>query len=390
VEQVMGRLDGHQFWRLTGISALVVIASATVAYAVGGGGGGVNPAPIIGCVNDQSGFVRIVSSSTQFRPSEHLVQFEPFAGPASLSVDCTAGQSVNQALGSVSPIAPSVSITIKGICTASVSINRDNVTLQGADTSSGLQSPSSNSDVLSIGSARNISINQLILQGGGTGLGAGSGAIVSVNGGVIRNNSTFAAFAHDGGSIHLDGGVLISGTAAGCCQAVAAFGGSSVSIQHATIQNNPNNLGVFAFVGASIDIGPGALVQNTGGASAADGGSLSVREGHVTHNSSGVSADGAHLLIQDGALIDHNSGSGVSLRNGSTLRMQNATVNANGQNGIELRDTSTADLSGISSTNNGGWGILCEGPPAVAQILTETGIGNVSGNTAGQINCPLT
>jgi hypothetical protein len=128
-----------------------------------------------------------------------------------------------------------------------------------------------------------------------------------VNGGTISNSHTFAVHAHEGGSIMLAGGVLVTDT-------------------------------------------------------------------------------GFH------AVVAQNAGSGVEVGVGSTLAMQRATIKQNGGHGIHLAGTSSAAFGGGDNTitGNGGWGITCDGPPAVAQIQVGQGIGDVSGNAAGQISCPTT
>src|SRR5947209_7791289 len=73
---------------------------------------------IVGCAKNVNGQLRIVGSPSDCAPSEHAVQFAaPQApnGPAAVTVDCAAGQSVNQALADTAD-ATQVDITIKGTC----------------------------------------------------------------------------------------------------------------------------------------------------------------------------------------------------------------------------------------------------------------------------------
>ena len=67
------------------------------------------------------------------------------------------------------------------------------------------------------------------------------------------------------------------------------------------------------------------------------------------------------------------------------------TIKNNTGNGVHLAGTASGGFNQMNTiTGNSQWGIFCDGPPAVAQIQTPPAIDDISGNSAGQINCPET
>lgn len=406
-----------------------------VAYATGaiGSDGGA----IVGCAKDQNGQLRVVSQASDCLPSEHVVLLgtpQGAPGPASVFVDCAAGQTIGDALQQTAS-ATSVDITVKGTCTETVGISRDHVSLHGGGPGDGLAAPAPDAPVLKVEAARYVRLDTLTLRGGRWGLiatdgasvnasnlaisgiggqdvlslagatlnlsnstitggdegvSANSGGSVGVDGGTISGAQS-AVHAHEDGSIVLAGGVVV--TDAGF-HAVVAQDGGSVLLQSATVENS-GGTGVFAFQGGSVFVTRDALVQNNrfGGVGANAG--VAEVDGHVTHNQ-GVGVfgyNGGHITIQDGALVDENDGDGVQAGVGSTVVVQGATIRDNTTAGIHLTGTASAAFGGgnVTITGNGWWGVFCDGPPSVAQLQTSGSPNvNVSGNAAGQIDCPTT
>ena len=99
------------------------------------------------------------------------------------------------------------------------------------------------------------------------------------------------------------------------------------------------------------------------------------------------SSSSAHL--QD-AILENNPGGGLVVALASTAQVQDSTIGGNGGDGINLSDTSVVQFDFPTSNNqitgNTGWGIDCQSSPAVA--MTVGGAGTVTGNGAGQDNCP--
>jgi hypothetical protein len=431
----------------------VLGAGATVAWATGLVGVSFvgSDGSITACVQQANGNVRLIDPSSakkdlnSCKNTEAEVTFNQKGqkgatgargptgpqgmspGPASVTVDCSAGQSINQALTDTAD-ATSVQITVKGTCTESVGIFRDNVTLQGASSGGGIVSTSGNLPALTVG-GRGVSVQGLTLGGtdGSGGLGAVSGATVQMQdmhvtgGGVgaVENSSvslTNVTVDQCGGGVTAMGGATVfidGGSITGCgikassggsvflrdgvSVASAPFGGvdarngGSVVVDSATISNN-GNWGVIADGGGSVILeGPDTLVTgNTGfaGVSVVNGGTVDVSDGaRISGNVVGVSAgSGGHVSISRGAIVEHSTGAGIRLVGASTLSMDGqASVSDNGGDGVSLSDTSVAQFVDAIVTGNAGYGIRCDGPPSVAVIRGPTD--GVTGNAAGQVAC---
>jgi hypothetical protein len=91
--------------------------------------------------------------------------------PLARVVDCGAGETVAATLAAAADHVGPLTITIRGTCTESVTLTRDNVTLRGAGAGDGLRAPASAATVLSLGGARDIVLSRLTLDGGGAARG---------------------------------------------------------------------------------------------------------------------------------------------------------------------------------------------------------------------------
>jgi hypothetical protein len=285
--------------------------------------------------------------------------------PLNLTVDCNAGQTVAGALGQAGQRPSLVVILISGVCVESVAINRNNTDLRGATPGDGLQAPSAQANVLSIG-ARDVSVSGLTLSGGtGVLIGAGS-AVRIMNSRVVGSSfhgmSIFSAFV-DLSSTTVEGNAILG---------IQAMSGSLLRLRGSFIQNNGGGLG----------IANGSFLLLDGGT-------------QVVSNGSGASVNFGSTLHVGTARVENNDMSGVDLAGGSVAHFGFGggvgVVRNNGGHGLLLLDTSVASAAFEGGTaqivDNGGFGILCSGPPAVAQIVGQ--IGTVSGNTLGDINCPI-
>jgi parallel beta helix pectate lyase-like protein len=426
-------LHMHRRGSRVALAALVLLACvASAAYAGVFGGAAGNA--ITACAKNANGQLRVVSDPSQCLPSEYAIQLaepQPPPGPQNVTVDCGAGQSINQAIQQADPNEP-LTINIQGTCTEAVHVGRDNVALLAASPGSGIQAPSANDTALMFGGARGASVQGLTLSGGSAGIGAygamyqaqdvhitgaangvqaggnsvvsltnvtidgcqfgigaGSGASVGVVGGSITGCRFFAVNVLDGADVTLNGGVAVADSR---FQGVVADSGGSIQINDATISNS----GIFdvAAFGGNVTVnGSNTLVTGStfAGVSASDGGNASVTNGaRVSGNGGGgVSADnGGHLLVQDGGIVENNTGPGINLTGASSLRMRGgAVVRGNSGDGVHLSDTSVAEVGDGTSqiTGNGGYGIVCDGPPSVAVIRGNPG--TVSSNALGQIAC---
>lgn len=355
---------------------------------------------------------------------QRVAVLENATQPLSLTVDCNAGETVNDALNLAGNRPGVVSIIIIGVCAEQVDILRDNTWLGGASAGDGIQAPS-NFSALNIDGARHVHLNQLTLMGGDFGLSAGRGAEFEASDLVVTGaqfgvhlsfNSTGILInaVLDGnaeGIVVQDGGVLqvVGGVVDNSSEAVLVEGGH-VSLQ-GTVVRNSGLRGLFAANGGSI-MARDTIVENSAdtGVQVNQGGSIVFERGTIRnnrslgvamHGSSGVFAGGASItdnasgiglfngsrVAFGDAIVRNNGDVGILLIGGSSIRPQNLLVENNASNGIVLVDTSVAEFDGTSQViNNGGWGIFCQPSPAVAQLSGPPGV--VSGNGAGQVSCP--
>ena len=354
-----------------------------------------------------------------------------------VEVNCGDGDSIQEAVDSVSPGDPTT-IFITGVCTENIVITTDDVTLRneppGRDE---IIAQDPGQSAILIDGARRVSLKKLILTGGDQVLRATGGASFSaskvtitgagffglvvedtatgtltnstvnhtgeqsikvlsngslkVSGGLIENSGGSGVLASSGGHVELTGGAVVRAT--GGTGGHAGRGGS-IEVNDAIIEKS-GVVGMSVNVGGSLTVdGPNTFVRNNndGGLIAGLGGSLAVIGGaHVIKNNAGGIGGfvGAHIVIQDGAIVEENTGDGVTLAGGSTANIQGSFIRKNIGNGVHLRDTSVGIFDATNKiSGNTGFGIICDPPPAVAQI--EIGdVATVSGNTAGQIDCPI-
>ena len=138
--------------------------------------------------------------------------------------------------------------------------------------------------------------------------------------------------------------------------------------------------------GHGVSVNQGQLYQGVG-----DFFNLTPGPDQITGNGySGISGwNGAHLDIQH-LTVTNNIQHGIALSLQSTLRIYDATVSGNHLNGIVLWDGSSVARYSTDSprdtiTGNSGWGIICY---PNSHLVGGTGASGVSGNLAGQVNCP--
>lgn len=436
----MGR--GQSRVRLAFLAVLGLVIAGGVAYAAIPGGTGV----ISGCFNNVHGGLRMIDTEAgdTCKNNETAISWNQQGppgpqgppgvtpGPAERTVDCSAGETVSGALAQTSA-APSVTITIRGTCAESIFLRRDNVTLQGAMPADGLSAPGPGGVVLSLNGAQRTQLRNMKITGGSSGIWAvegarfstfnlsvhgfsntgilvgtnsvanlsnttvtggkggvdvGEGATATINGGTISGARFFNVHARGGASVSLGGGALVTGSGFHGAQADT---GGSITVGAATIQDSAGT-GLFAFQGGSVAAFNGSLIKdNRQGGVGANAGVAQISGGRVSGNSpmGTLAYNGGALTIQDGAVVEDNTGSGVQLGVASTLAVQQATIRRNTGHGISANDTSVIGGQGNEIVDNGGWGVWCQGPPAVAMISTAPGgLGNISGNAAGDENCP--
>lgn len=283
--------------------------------------------------------------------------------PLNLTVDCNSGQTVGSALQQAGPRASRVTITVVGVCMEAVTISRNNTTLQST-TGGGLQAPSDQANVLSIG-AKDVTIAGLTLSGG-------RGVQVNSRSNVSITNSQVIGSAFHGVSIF----------------------SAVVDVRNTTVSGSAV-VGIQANSGSILRLNSNSVVQgNVYGLDIADG-SFALLDGGTLVDGNGVSVSFGSTLQVGNAIVRNSGGAGVTLTGGSVAHFGFGgglgVISGHASHGMLLRDTSVASsfFSGGAAqiTDNGGFGVFCSGPPAVAQIVGQIGI--VTGNTSGQSNCPV-
>lgn len=364
---------------------------------------------------------------------QRIAELEALSQPLNLTVNCADGETVADALAQAASTIGRVTITIVGVCTESVTITRNDVTLQGASPGDGLQAPSLGSTILRLIGGHITRLNQLTLTGGGVGLQALGGAFFSASdlhitgasnagivvvtnaSGTLRNstveNCRRGIDAREGGSlivdaslidkstsfgVHLEPGgtvTLVNGTVVRGSGGFGAFvNGGSLEIIGATVEGSVQD-GVVVESSGSALIKSGSLIQNNGGFGlvAHNSGAIRLSDGARVANNLGsgiLGFNGGGVFISNGAIVEFNTGAGVELSGGSSARIDNGSIiQGNNLDGVHLSDTSVATFQDAQVINNGGVGIACDLPPAVAQIhLFNT---TVSGNGNDTIACPI-
>lgn len=409
----------------------------SVAYATGAIGSGTGNTSYTACVKTENGQLRIVSTSSQCRPSEYAIQLAqpaPTPSPQNVTVNCGAGQSIQQAIDQANITEP-LNITVVGTCAEMVTINRDDVSLSSGSPGAGIQAPAGSLAALSLNDARGINLKQMTLVGGSNTLNAynnsdftayqlhvsgGSSTDVSanlgssgeLNGVTVTNAGQSGIVVGNGGSISIDGGT-VSGSGTDGIDA----GGGHIAINGVVVSNS-GFTGVYASIGGSVVVSNSTIQASGVGVRAGTGGSIQLNgnagpvlvednqfQGVAVDSGSSVLINGAQVSgnAQDGIIVfgtgslelqnstvQSNAGNGVTLALGSSALFQGNTISNNAHDGININDTSVAQFGFPSGNNivtgNGGWGVNCQTSPAVAMITG--GVGTVSGNTAGQNNCP--
>lgn len=393
------------------IIASVLLGTLTFVRQVGADGG--DTTLIHACLTP-AGTVRIVGANTGCLPAETplhwptVAKVDAITEPQVFTVNCP-GDSVADALAQATTLGP-VTINIAGICPESVTIDRDDVVLQGISLGDGLQAPSPDSVVLRLErGARRIELRELSISGGVFGVFVADGSALLSNA-TVENAGVFGVAVGPGGSLDIRGGLIsnngagvdVSGGKASLGDGVVVrnspFGNvrvsnaGTVSVSGATIESGGS--GVVALHGGAVELSPATVVRdNNGDGIVARAGTVSISGSLIANNTDNgvLGVEGGRIELA-GAIVEGNGGSGVDLRVGSSLRIHDgAIVRANTAHGIRIGDVSVATLGDPNLplpqiTDNAGWGIFCDPAPAVAQIAGGTVA--FSNNGAGDENCP--
>src|SRR5581483_754839 len=259
----------------------------------------------------------------------------------SATVDCSTGGSVSQALA-----AGATQVTVRGTCTESLSINRDDVTLVG-EPGATISGPDPDVNTINV-RANRVTIDGLTVTGGRNGITGLGAANLTLRNCIVRSTGRTGIAYSNGASGTVDGCTVDSNPRDGI-----VVDGSQATILNSTATNNRN--GVAVVNGSTSRIG-------------------------ITDRLAGA-----------GNTISHNGANGVSVNAGSTATIAMNTITNNGTNaslpgraGIGLFLSASADIVGGNTiTGNAGPGIAASvGSTAVLgdQSFGLSSVNTISGN----------
>lgn len=363
--------------------------------------------------------------------SQKFAWVAPPTQPLNITVDCSAGDRLNEAIENGANWLGPVIITISGVCTENIYIDRDNVSLIGATVNSGIHAPNTGGVSLTL-TGRHINItgisatsisgdtaflatdgasfkannfkvygsiivelnatgkfNELsVANSSSAGVYADKNGAVILNHSVIDNSARFGVSASRGGNISLSNGSVVKNT--GWHGAFVDTGGSLV-VDSSTIESSAQS-GIFIQLGGHVEVINGSAIQTSNGVHVR-GGTFLLRNSTVANNvGNGISISaGGSINIQDGGVVESNTGFGIAVGGASSAYFElGSIVQQNTLDGIRIDDTSVAQFDigddGTKILGNGGIAVVCGDSPAVAQIVgaPET----ISGNGADVIQCP--
>jgi hypothetical protein len=270
-------------------------------------------------------------------------------GGGSATVDCSSGGSVSQALA-----AGATQITVRGICTESIEVNRDDVTLLG-EPGATIRGPDPTVNTINV-RANRVTIDGLTVTGGRNGItGLGAANLTVRNCTVQFTGRTGISYAS--GS---------SGTVDGCVSQSNGRDGIAVDGAQANILNST----------ATSNTRTGMLVSNGGTA----------RIGLTDR------------FTAAGNTIAHNGSSGVTVVYGSTATIAMNTITDNGtspnlpQLGINIISSFVSIAGGNNISNNAGQGVFAGtgsnvllGDPSVGLTTVNTISGNGNSASSGGV-----
>ena len=295
-----------------------------------------------------------------------------------VAVDCGAGDTIAKAL-TLGDDRKSMLVLVSGICSESVFIDRNDVTLSAASTGATVSGPDASTDAITVTASR-VTIDGLTVTGGHNGITADGAPGLTVHNVIVqgtgRNGITYArgasgmidgstvtGNARDGVSIDSASATIINSqiTQNGRNGINVALGASArIGIDNA---NNPagNTIGGNASIGVSIVFGSTAFIamnQITGnGTSAAAG---NPRFG-VSVNSASADIVGGNTISGNGAqgIFVRSSAVGIGDTNFGFTTVNTITSNGNSASpgGIFGFQGSSLNIRDAVVSNNSGFGI---------------------------------
>lgn len=414
------------------ISVILTLLGAALGLPTAAIADGGDPNLIHSCVNP-SGLTRIVGSNDVCGSNETAAHWPKATGPSTVQVDCAMGQTISQALQSLST---PLTIVVKGICNENVVVARDAVTLQadpavggtvngpdpflatitvaGQDVViDGLQVTGGRNGIEGVGAIRLTIQNCLVQNTGRNGIAFLSGTNGTVNHCTVQNNArdgvavVFGASAvvinsmitgnvRRGVQIFQSANVLVGITVTNQlagntisnngARGISVITGSSASIGGNTISGNGTNpnaqfgagdrTGIFVFQ-AVADIAGGNTISGNAGSG------VLVQDGRALFGDAGFGFTTINTIMGNGASVPPGFADGgvFVFRSGSVL-INDANINGNTGNGVTALLRSTVQLNSGSVNNNTGNGILLS---LGGTLLLNSG--TVTGNGGFGLRC---
>jgi len=293
--------------------------------------------------------------------------------PMDVTVNCGTGDSVNRVLTTHANGLGRLTIRISGACIETVVVTRSNVAIFGNGSDALIQAPTPQTfGMLIANGARAVTVADLKLSGG-QGLVAVSKNAHAVFTNIIGEGSNIGMVAADNGTLDLTSATLRNNN-------FGAFASrrGAILISNSTVENN--GTGLLAFKGGLINAtsllpdgttGTGVIVRNNG--------------------TGGIARSGGVLELSD-TRVEANRGLGLLVDTSSALQFFN-TLNGTGNQvinnlaaGVQIQRTASVvftDTTNVITGNN--FGVFCQAGSATAPPPLPQFIGNVSGNTSGNI-----
>jgi parallel beta-helix repeat protein len=297
----------------------------------------------------------------------------------SFTVDCSKGQKIGDALQRGDERKALV-LTVRGTCNENVTIDRDDVKLQGSATINGTAS----TDTITL-RANRLQLENLAVRGGNHGIAAIGASNVD-----IYNVDIQGAQRH---GIHVNGSASV--TISGCSIQYNDLSGLSLQQSGATLINN--NLvrfnagdGVRVVSRSSVTINAGANISDNGsyGLNLVGGSAATVNGTTLSGNGTnqaisplfkgGVSV-GSSTVQLNNSNISNNLGRGINVGVGGSLNTFNTSVTGSAAEGVIVYLGASANLNGgtISGSNGNG---LWVGVHSTAQVVGDMSIMNNTGH----------
>lgn len=328
----------------------------------------------------------------------------PLAPAQQLNVNCSAGQTIGDALAQAQGILGHVQINILGVCREVVLITRSDVTLMGVSREDGIEAPESTEYTLSIKGPNLVRLANLTIAGGGLGAYGGASfeadditvrdavnvAIAGDKGafGILRNvtvqNSQWGVWVGSGAHF-----TLISSEIKDNWKGLNVNGGGTLRVESTTIEDNET--GAMAFTGGVLDVQNSTFQDNSllglylaTNATASFSGASFIKNNGTAGPGGAQLFSGAVLDLKD-STVELNSGNGIEAQDGSVISLNNGIVRNNSGSGVFLGHASAVTGNGQINSNSG-WGVQCTVPSAWIGGFGSVQIG-ANGQGATNDNC---